>query len=74
MKDQIKKILSDGDTENKLNKAVALSDLLMAASTTDNLPDGFSIFYAATELYTTAKDLQNVYENMLAVIREHGTV
>lgn len=35
---------------------------------------GFSIFYAATELYTTAKDLQNVYENMLAVIREHGTV
>lgn len=34
MKDQIKIILHDGNIEVKLNKAIALSDLLLSASMT----------------------------------------
>ena len=71
MKDKVKEILFDyRNVENKLNKAIALSDVLMSASTTDNLPDNFSIFYVASELYTTANELQEVYLKLLDALRE----
>lgn len=70
MKDKVSKILHAGNTENNLNKAIALSDVLMSASTAENLPDDFSIFYVASELYTTANELREVYLKLLDALRE----
>ena len=70
MKDKVSEILHAGNTENNLNKALALSDVLMSASTAENLPDDFSIFYVASELYTTANELREVYLKLLDALRE----
>lgn len=70
MKDKVSEILHAGNTENNLNKAIALSDVLMSASTAENLPDDFSIFYVASELYTTANELREVYLKLLDALRE----
>lgn len=70
MKDKVSEILHAGNTENNLNKAIALSDVLMSASTAENLPDDFSIFYVASELYTTANELRKVYLKLLDALRE----
>ena len=70
MKDQISEILHAGNTENNLNKAIALSDVLMSACMTEQLPESFSLFYMASELFTTAQELQEVYLKILDAIRE----
>ena len=68
MKDKVSEILHAGNTENNLNKAIAFSDVLMSASTADDLPESFSLYYMAGELYKAAKELQAVYFNLLEVL------
>ena len=67
---KVSEILHAGNTENNLNKAIALSDVLMSASMAEQLPESFSLFYMASELYTTANELQEVYLKLLDALRE----
>ena len=62
---EIERILKDDKTEETIQKITALSDLLVSASTTRDLPTHETINYIAIELLTAAKVLQRAYGDLL---------
>ena len=73
MKDQIRKILKDGDTEERIKRIVAFSDLLISATSTEDVPRSENLNYIALELFSNARTLQDIYTDLLTVLKENLT-
>lgn len=67
---EIENILNDGNIEEMIRKVKALSDLLVSASITSDLPTHESVNWIALEILTAAEAIQGIYNDLLKATEE----